>query len=313
MGTDKTHDLYDFMQQTSSEMSTEYDRIRRRAAEDPGTAGDQGEENWAELLRGWIPPSYEVVTKGRIISEDGRTSPQIDVVVLKDVYPRNLLSKKLYLAAGVAAAFECKTTLKASHIEEATKTSASIRDLYPIRAGTPYRELHAPIVYGLLAHSHSWKGENSTPESNISRKLLESDFAHVSHPRQSLDVLCVADLGAWTSAKVTFLGPESADRLGNLQMAHSHANHTLSYESQDKDFTPIGAFVAYLNRRIAWENPGLRDLADYYRLAKLDGVGEGGMRHWPTSVAYSEEIRSLVKAGRLSNGKVWDEWSVGFF
>ncbi len=298
------------MQQNSNEMAAEYGRIQRRAAEDPGTAGDQGEENWAELLRGWIPPSYEVVTKGRIISESGHTSPQIDVVVLKDVYPEKLLSKKLYLAAGVAAAFECKTTLKASHIEKATKTSARIKDLCPTRSGTPFRELHAPIVYGLLAHSHSWKGENSAPESNIALQLLQSDFAHVSHPRQSLDVLCVADLGTWTSTKVALLG---ADRLGNPQMAHSHANHTLSYENQGKDFTPIGALVAYLNRRIAWENPGLRDLADYYRLSKLGGTGEGRIRHWPTSVAYSEKIRSLVQAGRLTNGRVWDEWSFVFF
>ena len=56
MGTEKTHDLYNFMEQISDEMSAEYHRIQRRAAEDPGTAGDQGEENWAELLRGWIPP-----------------------------------------------------------------------------------------------------------------------------------------------------------------------------------------------------------------------------------------------------------------
>ena len=196
MESEKTHDLYDFMQQVSDEMSAEYHRIQRRAAEDPGTAGGQGEENWAELLRGWIPPSYEVVTKGRIISEDGRTSPQVDVVILKDVYPRNLLSKKLYLAAGVAAAFECKTTLKASHIAEATRTGARIKDLYPTRSGTPYRELHTPILYGLLAHSHSWKGDNSTPESNIALKLLQADIAYVSHPRQSLDVLCVADLGS---------------------------------------------------------------------------------------------------------------------
>ena len=65
MPKQKTHDLYNFMQQISAEMATEYDRIQRRATEDPGTAGDQGEENWAELLRDWLPREYEVVTKGR--------------------------------------------------------------------------------------------------------------------------------------------------------------------------------------------------------------------------------------------------------
>ena len=169
MSKEKTHDLYEFIQQLSDEMAAEYNRIQKRAAEDPGTAGDQGEENWADLLRGWLPRTYEVVTKGRIINQDGETSPQVDVLVLKGAYPKKLLTKKLYLAAGVAAAFECKTTLKAVHIDEAIETCVKIKNLYPAREGTPYKELHAPIVYGLLAHSHDWKAPNSTPEANIKK------------------------------------------------------------------------------------------------------------------------------------------------
>ena len=114
-------------------------------------------------MRGWLPRTYEVVTRGRIIGQDGRTSPQVDVLVLKSIYPEKLLNKKLYLAAGVAAAFECKTTLTAADIEKTVKNCVKIKNLYPAREGTPYKELHAPIVYGLLAHSHSWKGEKSKP------------------------------------------------------------------------------------------------------------------------------------------------------
>jgi len=147
------------MRQISAEMSAEYDRIQMRATEDPGTAGDQGEENWAELLRGWIPRAYVVVTKGRIISQEGVTSPQIDVLVLKGAYPKKLLNKKLYLAAGVAAAFECKTTLKASHIEETIENCVRVKSLYPTRTGTPYKELHAPLVYGASAYPQTlWRG-----------------------------------------------------------------------------------------------------------------------------------------------------------
>ena len=172
MPEENTHDLYDFMRQLSDEMAAEYDRIRKRTTEDPGTAGDQGEENWAELLRGWLPSTYKIVTKGRIISQDGRPSPQVDVLVLKDVYPEKLLNKKLYLAAGVAAAFECKTTLTAADIEKTVKNCVKIKDLYPVREGTPYKELHTPIVYGLLAHSHSWKGPNSTPVDNVEQSYV---------------------------------------------------------------------------------------------------------------------------------------------
>lgn len=41
MTKEKTHDLQDFMRQLSVEMSAEYERIQKRATEDPGTAGDQ--------------------------------------------------------------------------------------------------------------------------------------------------------------------------------------------------------------------------------------------------------------------------------
>ena len=87
------------------------------------------------------------------------------------MYPEKLLDKKLYLAAGVVAAFECKITLKTEHIEQAMKTCATIKKLYPDREGTPYRELHTPIAYGLLAHSHSWIGRNSASEMHIRKKL----------------------------------------------------------------------------------------------------------------------------------------------
>jgi hypothetical protein len=320
MTQEKIHDLHDFMRQLSVEMSTEYERIQKRATEDPGTAGDQGEENWAELLRGWLPRTYEVVTKGRIISQEGVTSPQIDVLVLKGSYPKKLLNKKLYLAAGVAAAFECKTTLKASHIGEAIENCVKVKNLYSCRTGTPYKELHSPIIYGLLAHSHSWKGKKSTPEKNIKQKLHEVDECHVSHPRQHLDLLCVADLAAWTSTSMTFFGPYQIDAdwssMESIYGAHGSAasgytGHTASYEHQVEKWTPIGVLISYLSQKLAWEEPSLRDLADYYQVTNIAGLGGGSMRTWPSSI-YSEEIRARVEKGLLSNGKHWDEWSIAF-
>ncbi|MDH4394720.1 MAG: hypothetical protein QE278_03485 [Limnobacter sp.] len=319
MSREKTHDLYDFMRQISAEMSAEYDRIQKRATEDPGTAGDQGEENWATLLKDWLPQNYEVVTKGRIISQEGDTSPQIDVLVLKSSYPKKMLNKKLYLAAGVVAAFECKTTLKASHIADALKTCAKIKSLYRPRTGTPFKELHSPLVYGLLAHSHSWKGERATPERNIEQKLIESDAESVSHPRQQLDILCVADLAAWTSSTLTFIGPRQipdwssmASIYGDSGSATSvYIGHSYSQEQQVAHFTPIGVLISYLSQKMAWDEPSFRDLADYYRITNIGGSGAGQVRKWPASI-YSEEIRKRVEAGRLSNGEPWDEWSIRF-
>ena len=317
MSEERPHDLYEFMRQLSDEMAAEYRRIQMRATEDPGTAGDQGEENWAELLRGWLPRTYEVVTKGRIISADGRTSPQVDVVVLKDVYPEKLLNQKLYLAAGVAAAFECKTTLKASHIEEAVKTCAEIKNLYPVREGTPYKELHAPIVYGLLAHSHSWQGNNSTPADNIARKLVTSDKLHVKHPREALDFLCVADLGTWVFTKLTFMKEVYAHpAFPNGSAQTSHLGYTTSIENQVEYFTPISVLIFKLLRQLAWENPIWRDLGDYYLSIGVPGDAKGNIRPWPTSI-YSEKIRRSVETYAMvspnENFYDWNEWHVAFF
>ncbi|WLT36862.1 hypothetical protein NON20_12200 [Synechocystis sp. B12] len=300
-------------------MASEYERIQKRATEDPGTAGDQGEENWATLLRDWLPATYEVVTKGRIISHEGKMSPQIDILVLKDSYPRKLLDKKIYLAAGVAAAFECKVTLIASYIKEAIENCVKVKSLFQPRTGTPYKELHAPIIYGLLAHSHSWKGEKSTPIENIKTKLIIEDQNHVDHPRKMLDLLCVADLAAWSSCISTFVGPGQIadwDQMAKLYGLNGSATtayigHSSSDINQVKHFTPVGVLISYLSQKLAWEHPEYRSLADYYRVTNISGSGSGSMRKWEATI-YSNGIRSRVQKGQLSNGIFWDEWSVHF-
>ena len=110
------HEGETFLEQDLIEMRSEYDRIRARTREDPGTAGDEGEEAWAAVLRGWLPSSYQIRLKGRILGADGAAGPQVDIVVLRPGYPKRLLDKKLYLAGGVAALFECKNTLTAADI-----------------------------------------------------------------------------------------------------------------------------------------------------------------------------------------------------
>lgn len=191
--TEQSHEMRDFMLTLTREIAYEYERIQKRVMEDPGTAGDQGEENWATLLRNWLPPHYKVVTKGRILRYQGVTSPQVDVIVLSPAYPTQLLDKKLYLAGGVVAAFECKLTLRSGHLEKAFKNAVLVQRLLAQRTGSPYRELNSPIIYGLLAHSHAWNSDKPGHEAafKISREMGRGfHAAEVRHPREALDFVC---------------------------------------------------------------------------------------------------------------------------
>jgi hypothetical protein len=316
---DEKHDIHDFLISAQRDIQEEYQRIMKRATEDPGTAGDQGEENWATLLKNWLPSYFHIVTKGRILCENGYASPQIDVLVLHPSYPKILLDKKLYLAGGVAAAFECKTTLKAAHVKEAVKTAANIRKNLSKREGSPYKELNSNIIYGLLAHSHSWQGGKSKPIENIEKALWEADHTHVDHPIQQLDFITVSDLASWQAHKTVFLGPSWAHYNDALKEIYGeNGSATSSYvcssvggERQKEFFTPISVLLAGLFSRLAWTFNDMRELEAYFRKVNMMGSGKGHMRLWPITI-YSEGIQSRVFNGPLSNGAAYDEWHCAF-
>jgi len=313
------HDLLVFLEQLGHDLASEYSRIYARASEDPGTAGDQGEENWAELLRGWLPGDFQIVTKGRIINEHGLVSPQIDILILDKNYPRSLLTKKLYLAAGVLAAIECKTTLTAKHVSTSVERCVKFKSLFAPGQGTPHSELHSPLLYGVLAHSHSWKSPASKPDEIIERELFTSDEKLVKHPRDQLDFLCVSDLGTWSSSKMTFFGPTFNPWSQALAQIYGPNGSAVSYyvgnskntPNQTASFSPIGALLSCAVEKLAWRDVSLRAYANYFRLLNTAGAGRGQGRRWDTDI-YSTDVKTRVERGLLVSGVHWDEWSMIF-
>jgi hypothetical protein len=312
--TETRHDLYDFMATATADMRAEYERIRKRSLEDPGTAGDQGEENWADLLRGWLPSNYAVCTKGRLLSTSGSTSPQVDVIVLKPGYPTSLRNKKHYLAQGVAAAFECKTTLRLRHVKEFIERCQETKLLFPARTGTPYKELHTPLIYGLLTHSsESSKGR----PLNIDQidKAIDSNFFCVTHPRYVPDLICVSDLGSWSSSFRTFVGPQThpnwTDALAASLGPTGGTLGGLFVHAFFEGSRPIGSLIAEAITRLAWEDSTLRPFADYYRSVRLGGVPTGLFKRWTESI-YTDNVRKRAEAGPLNDKTYWDEWAYSF-
>ncbi len=310
------HDIHDFISKSQADLQAEYERIQKRATEDPGTAGDQGEENWATLLREWLPNYFHIVTKGRILTATGYTSPQVDVIVLHPSYPQILLDKKLYLSGGVIAVFECKTTLTSAHVKNAVKTSANLKRALPKREGSPYKELYSAIIYGLLSHSHSWKGRNSRPIENIEKALWESDETHVQHPRECIDFITVADLASWHVTKTPYLGSFCNSNNDGIEKQNGHAYTSyvcgcIGGNMQRAHFSPVGALLSGLFSRFAWNFPDMRQLEEYFRKVDLLGFGEGNMRSWDVSI-FSEDVKERIVHGQFSDIASFDEWSYYF-
>ena len=305
----KNNDLFDLMEAATDEISREYKRIRKRVKEDPGTAGDQGEENWKKVLEDWLPASYHVVTKGRILFPSGKSSDQVDVLILSPSYPKRLLNIKHYIAGGVIAAFECKTTLKKIHIKEALETCADIKNKTPFGEGTPFKELNSSVLFGLLAHSCSWSPKTATDQ--IDEHLLVYDKQFVNHPSETLDLLCVADLACWSSMKSTWqasLEPNDDSR------SVSTAYICCCKEASGSNFTAVGTMITDLLCKIAWREHSLRPIADHFMSSHISGSGQGQSRQWENSIYSEEVLHRLVKEG-LSDEEdenLWNEWSSVF-
>lgn len=299
------HDLVTFLSGATKELEREYERIRARATEDPGTAGDQGEENWKELLELWLPESYKVVTKGRLIDTKGNSSPQIDVLVLHPNYPKFLRNKKHYLVDGVVAAFECKTTLRSKHISEAMRTALKVKKLVTPRNGTPYADLNTELVYGLLAHSSDISKDSAKARLAIDKSLREAEEQNIEHPKFAMDLLCVANLVTCTYVKRSYLGIQGG-RLSNqvLETFYSLCPHpSLAWP---RPATPIGVMLTELFWRLAWEDQSLQRLARYFG-AVLSKAGAGtGIRKWDAS-AFSKA--TMLQKPMPKPLDIFDKWT----
>jgi hypothetical protein len=286
---DRPHDLVLLIQQATADMAAEYKRIRMRTREDSGTAGDQGEENWADLLRAWLPASYPVVTKGRVLFTNGEPSDQLDVLVLSPSYPRGLLNKKHYLAAGVIAAFECKNTLRREHIKEAVQSSAKLGSL-----SRNERSIRHHIVSGLLAHSHNIASKRRPPQEVISDALAQADQSEVSDPRDCLDLICVADLGTWALMRFPIAPTQDASAAA---VATCYMGQVIPQVGQahraDLFPDPIGRFLTSLLGRFAPVDPALGSIASYFFDTQLYGTGHGQVRQWEL-VETSEDIQRII-------------------
>jgi hypothetical protein len=69
----------------------------------------------------------------------------------------------------------------------------------------------------------------------------------------------------------------------------------------------------------AWEEPGLRAIADYFNTTGLAGNATGFMRMLPLSDVYTGEVQAKLTAilhlswpSLIDGSMYWDEWGICF-
>jgi len=209
--------------------------------------------------------------------------------------------------------------LRPQHVSEAASTARVIRRLAEARDGTPYDELHSPITFGLLAHAAEL---GKTPVERMDG-LLGRELEADGHPREVLDVVCVAQMACWTSMHLLLPRPAAIDdqlwrrmrelhQLGETGSIRTNYMRWLPWPGNEIPPTPLYVLIGHLLKRAAWDFPVYQPLENYWTLSQVHGAGGGAVasRSWPFTTL-SEPVQRGVLEGRVTSGVRWSRWGVG--
>ncbi|AUN38636.1 DUF6602 domain-containing protein [Tsukamurella tyrosinosolvens] len=283
---EKQHEHAKWLDSLADDLRETYDDIQKTLA-DRGTAavqesGHRGEEVWARLLQDWLPPQYGVGTRKYIVSDNPKfdlQSDEVDLVIYHPSYPLRLRERTRVLASGIVAAFSVKVTLDRAGLIEAVEAAQKIAQLQAPPLPTVRDQILAPIMTGVLALSHNWKRERSTPLENTEGVLADQ---RAQNPREMIDAVCIADTATWFRSY--FVITEHLAR----QLAHSGMDgtpHVQDVMFRDENLTTPGQVLASLIyailRRLAAFDPTIRPIADGMKRAGTDSREGNVRRYWP--------------------------------
>lgn len=292
------------------EVEEEYRRLHEKAATDPQHAGHGGEATRIRLLEEWLPPAYEVGSRKYIVPEEGDETFETDIVVFNPGYPERLRQREEVLAGGVAAAFSVKLTLEAAGLRDAVSRGARLRRAAKPRYGSPRGEALGAFAFGLLAHSHTWRQPGSTTRENLQNHLWDLDHEHCAHPRETLDLVCVADLTTVSTLRAPFM-PQHVLQLRpppGVDVSEGTVMTAMTMADEANTPGPVAVFIAALLVRLSQADPTIMPFADGLRLTDTLGSGSGYQRHFPVRDVYSDTVLAKLPTHAFGVG----DWASAF-
>lgn len=136
------------------------------------------------------------------------------------------------------------------------------------------------------------------------------------HPRECLDLLCVADLALWSSFKqpMSMSFYEEAGKpfykwVDGVQTAYGQSYKKMFAEGSESEgsFTPIGSFLSRLLNKLGLHDERLKDFSRYFGQA-VGGGSSLKWRNWPANVLSKEaKLGLLINARSYQKPRFFDE------
>jgi hypothetical protein len=251
------------------------------------------------------------VTKGRIVTSDNWASGQVDLIVLKPSYPPSLVNNKLYIAAGVAAVFECKLNIRRDGLKKAIKTISELqRKFEPIRR-TPFCEANSEIITGILAVSV--KNLDKSKLLEYAAKIIQAYRENTKGIRELPDILSISDVSTFSTKKKILVGPHCIDDLKETvdeeTSGRGGAVVSLHYEDPagpEIGPNPIFYFLSEFLIKLGRRDSSIREISNYFQNIYSPKTTSINWMEWLH--AFSEETIAKLEKNGYSPEK-WNEWN----
>lgn len=279
--------------------------LESHQSKDIQRSGHQGEATWFEVLRRWLPPHYDVGLRKYIVGSREDLKPfETDIVVFDPTYPAPLRERSTVLAAGVAAAFSVKLSVKKQTIHEEVARSARIADFAPGNARNVVGVVYPEIVTGILAH----KGQAGVDDRQGLLETVAAASEGIDHPRKLVDLVCVADVATIACKRHPALANTITFDPVRLHGRKVQTHFQPSY--QTAGFGAVAYFIVELYEALGRRDERMRRLARQLRAVTSGPAGEqvGHSRDWPMESVYSEQFLEDNHALLYEGQMIMDYW-----